>query len=750
MNYEKMRTELSDYYRNESGNRCNKFYKVCCARLDSLYKDGMSPYEMKVLQYNTITDMFDPVLFYSSPFYYETGTMWALCDGSRDFHGYRHPGGWTYWKNCHMFRDQDPGLMKLMETHLSELFYSMGPPEGGAYNDTMQHFNFNNRPVLNYGLKGIYEKALKSLESAQTKDEKDFLNSLLDAMLALKKMSEKFAEKAKQMMENAPDKEAKANMELIYKTAAKTPWEKPETLYEALNALIFMRKAIGTLEGIGPNTYGRIDMDLYPFYLSDIKNGATDEQEYDLVCKFLLCNDLHFDHDMKMVGYADHELENTYVLGGCDNEGNPCYNELTNMFLKATRKERIIFPKITCRYSDNSPKEYLEEINKAISNGTSTVLYQNDNATIPAMIKAGYTLDEARDYLITGCWAIMANGVEKIDDGCYVNILKVLEYTIHKRTDKMKKVEMNFAPIDEAKTFEEVYKIMCDNIMVLFKKRAEVIRKGGNIWDKVDPLPIFSSTMDYCIDKKKDYTAGGGKYRNSRYEIVGFPNVIDSLTAIKTLCFDSKKYTLKELLNAVRNDWNGFQEIRRDAIGCTGWGDGNVETAEFANRFNRDLHDMALKQIGTYGGKIFIGHFTYTEIRWWGLKTLSTPDGRKSGDYIAQGITPSRLKKIKSVSDPINSLSMLDSSNICGNSVINIILPGHTPLPVCDAFLRAASKTGMQSLQLNCVSREQLLDAQKHPENYPELIVRVCGFSAKFTSLSPQWQQEVLSRTFYE
>lgn len=750
MSYEAMRKELWDFYKEGTGERGEEFRKKVYALLDQNYKEGMNPYEMKIMQYQTIADQFEPVLFYTSPYYYETGTMWAHCDGSRRFRGFDHAGGWTYWKNWHFFRDQDPELMDLLRVHQEELFYTAGAP-GGAYNDTMQHFNFNCRPILKMGLKGLYEKAKKGLETASDWEEKAFLSSVCESMLTLKKMSEKYAAKAEEMIETAPDDAAKENLRLIAKTAKRTPWEAPSSLYEALNAHAFMRKAVGALEGIGPNTFGRIDMDLYPFYQQDIESGRlTKEKAYELICKFLLTWDLHYDHDIKMVGYSDHELENTYVLGGCDKEGNPLYNELTKMFLQATREEKIIFPKITCRYSKNSPAEYLKEANIAVLDGTSTLLYQNDDATIPACVKAGKTLEEARDYMITGCWAITANEIEKIDDGYYVNILKVFEYTLHNRTDKMERVKMNFAPIDGATSFEEVYRIICDNIMVLFKERARVIRKGGNIWNKVDPLPIFSSTMKDCIENKRDYTNKGARYRDSRYELVGFPNVVDSLLAIKSLCFDTKKYTLTQMLDAIRNNWEGYEELRRDALNCSGWGDGNTESALFANRFNDDLYAMAQEQVGTYGGIVVIGHLTYTEIRFWGEQTLATPDGRKNGEYIAQGLTPSRLKRIPAVTSVINSFSHLDSSKIGGNSVVNIILPNKTTLELCDAFLRSVSSCAVQSLQLNCTSKEQLRDAQKHPEKYPNLIVRVCGFSAKFTSLSPEWQEEVLTRNFYE
>jgi formate C-acetyltransferase len=243
---------------------------------------------------------------------------------------------------------------------------------------------------------------------------------------------------------------------------------------------------------------------------------------------------------------------------------------------------------------------------------------------------------------------------------------------------------------------------------------------------------------------------GGARYNDDYQLLFGLPNIVDSLMAIKTLVFDQKKYTLPEYLTAVRANWEGYELMRLEALHCHGWGDGNKDSCALANRLNNDLYAIFQKKVGTYGGKVHMGHLTYTEIRFWGEKTLATPDGRKNGEYFAQGLTPSRLKQIPCVLDVVNSLACLDASTMAANSVVNIILPNNTPLDRCETFLRVAAGTALQSLQLNCTSREELLDAQKHPEKYPHLIVRVTGFSAKFTSLSREWQNEVITRNFYE
>lgn len=748
MNEIKLRKELYDFYLHGDAERSESFADKCFGIMDGRYIEGMSVTEQKMLQYDVITEEFTPVLFKYSPYFYETGVLTSLSDGARyaKGHDFTQANGWVHSRNDHLFIEQDKELYERRCIHMDEKLYLIC----GPYNDTCQHFNFNCRPILESGLKGIYEKAKAELKNAKSEEEQEFLNAVCHGMLSLRHMSEKFAEKAEIMLESETDEECRKNLKLISDTAGRIPWEAPGTFYEALATIAFLRTAMGSLEGVGPNTFGRVDKDLIKFYNEDIKSGKINyDKAYELICQFLIIWDCHYDHDMLMSGYSDHELENTYTLGGCDEDGEPLYNEITEMFLRATREKKIIFPKIICRFSKNSPKEYLDEINISIVNGTSVVLLQNDDATIPAIIRSGRTVQEARDYVVSGCWGVATNQ-EKYDHGSYINFIKPFEFSVHNMTDKMKKIGIMFEFFDDCKNFEELYQKTLRNCELLLEAKLDVTRRGGRILHKVDRFPIFSSTLENCLENHADYSMGGAKYNDDYQLMFGLPNIVDSLLAIKTLVYDKKLYTLDELLTAVRSNWEGFEEMRLEAIGCPGWGDGSEESCFLANRFNNDLFEICQKQTGTYGGKVNMGHLTYTEIRFWGEETLSLPDGRKNGEYFAQGLTPSRLKRIPCVNDVINSLACLDPSTMAANSVVNIILPDNISVELCEAFLRTISETAIQSLQLNCTSKEQLLDAQKHPEKYPDLIVRVTGFSAKFTSLSPEWQEEVLSRNFYE
>ncbi len=742
MNYTELRNEAKKYHQETSFEKGKINFERIMSAIESEYKEGMTAYEMKALQYGVIAEECEPILFEHCPFYYETGMIPGYSDGCAGYKGWKHAGGFTAFKNEHLFIDQDPELYELRRRQGAELLYLIC----GKYNDTAQHFALYFGRIFKGGLRSVYDRVNQLLETASD-EEKPFLQSAAVGLLAAKRISERFAEVAQKLSAEHPENE---NYRRIAESAKRCPWEKPQSFYEALNCYAFMRKVVGSLDGIGPNSFGRPDIDLLPFYEADIESGKlTKDEAYALISQFLIIWDCHYDHDMKMVGYSDHELENTYTIGGCDADGKPIFNDITEMFLRAAREEGIIFPKIKCRYSKNSPKEYLALVNEPISKGTTTVIIQNDDSTVPALMRAGRTAEEARDYLVTGCWGLYTNGNDCHDDGTYMNLLKVLEFTLYQPKETMDAVNMHFRPFDGAESFDEVYRIMLENIDLFFKERTRVITKGAQIWDKVSPMPFYSSTLKDCLDSKRDYSKQGTRFKDDNFDCVGFPNVVDSLMAIKTLCFDEKRYTLDEFLAAVRRNWEGAEDIRLAAVKCPGWGDGSDESCAFARRFHTDLYGLTEKLTGAYGGKVNLGHFTYTEIRFWGERTLATPDGRHSGEYFAQGLTPSRLKKIADVTSVARSLAAIDRTELAGNSVVNLIMPDGLSLDHMDAMLRAFSDTALGSLQLNCVSRDTLLDAQKHPEKYPELIVRVCGFSAKFTSLSPEWQEEVLSRNYY-
>lgn len=737
-----LHNELKEFY-GEQDFKAYDFNKLCSEELEKRVTDDMSSYEQKGIQYETIAELCNPVIFKNSSFYYEIATMSALCNGHGEnasaakISGLIHPGGWVYRRNKHLFIDIDPVLYKKSRSE----FYEWS----ADYGDPRFHKAFNMEPVLKKGIKGIYEDVRSRITEDCTEKEKDFFENMCKGLLAIKTISEKFSKRAAEMIPDATDEAERKRLERIAEAAARTPWEAPQNFWEALNTVFFLDKALGGLDGVAIETMGRLDWLLNPFYEKDIEKGVlTREEAYDLVAEFLLSWDAHHNHETN-IGMITQEGA-TYTLGGCDKEGKVVFNEMTKIFLEATSEHKIINPKIMCRYSANSPKEYIDLLNHDVLRGTSTIQYQNDDAFIPALLKIGVELPDANNYHLLGCWEPAIENAT--NEHCtYMYLLKILERSIY---DDYQHEELKITPITNAKSFEEVYDITIANFRRVLEYKFNATYKGRSVWEQVDPLLIVSSAMSSCLDKKKDCTGGGAKYQIDDQIFAGVPNVVDSLLVIKELCFDKKICTLDELLSAVKNNWEGAEDLRRLALRCSFWGDEKEESGKMMGNLVHDLYEICDTLPCLYGGKVAIGFMLFLEVFREAEHLRATPDGRRNFEHFARGLTPTALHHIDSPTSLVNSLKYIDSSEVAANSAINFTLP-FTPehADTFAAFVKTTADSATEALQINCVTKETLLDAQKHPENYRDLVIRVCGYSAKFVALDERLQADIISRNFY-
>lgn len=739
--YHELQQELQAFYAILD-EKAFVFNEKCSQRLEESFDERASSYQQKALQYQTIAELCQPVLFKNCRYYYETATMNASTQGegenSRSEKAPLHPGGWLYRKNRHMFVDQDPELFQNSRIP----FYSWC----GEYGDFRWHFAFNIEPVFACGLRGLYEKAEMQLKDA-VGEERDYLESTLVGLLAARHMCEKFSLLAREKLESVRDGAERRRLEIIAEAAARTPWEAPQNIYEALNTILLLTKVIAGLDGVNLTAMGRYDLILYPFYRRDLEQGTfTGEEIYDLICEFLMVLHNHVDHDEKHQGTHNYESY-VYTLGGCDAQGNPVYNELTQMFLRAHREHKLIFPKIKCRYGKNSPKEYLDAINADVLRGRTYILYQNDDAMIPALVKAGISLEDARNYCLLGCWEPVIN--EATNEHCgYVNLLKILELSLY---GDWHHPELEITPLGDAADFGEAYRITIENFANTLRHKCHAAYRGRRIWSRVDPLMLISSAYDSCIENRKDYTAGGTRYHLDEVICSGIVNVVDSLLVIRELCFEKKLCTLPELIFALGKNWEGYEALRNAALGCRHWGDESEESGSLMARVCHDLYEIAKTIPVLYGGRVTLGYMLYLEMYRWCSSLRATPDGRRSGDYFERGFTPSRLHPQHGATSVVNCMKWVDGSEIAANSVMNVTIPlkpEHSG--VFGDYLRASAESGIGAFQINCVTREELLAARENPEAHRDIVVRVCGYSAQFVSLSDEVQTEFLSRNFYE
>lgn len=739
MDFVSLRKELRVFY-DALEEKAYHFNVVCSDIMENIITDDMPAAAQKAALYEVIADHAEPVVFHNSSFYYEPATMSATTRGEGENGRARlaklHPGGWLYRHNNHKFRDADPELFKNSRVP----FYSWC----GEYGDFRYHFAFNIKPVLANGLCSLYEKAEAALQTDCTDSERIYLESTMKGLLSVKKLIDKFADKAEEALKTADSPEETARLSRIAKTARRVPWEAPTTFYEALNTIALMAKLIGAMEGVNNTDMGRLDIILLPFYEKEIKNGTSKSEIYDLIKEFLILWESHFDMDLKHEGTHNYECM-VYTLGGCDGQGNQVYNDLTRMFLRAHAEEMLIFPKRKCRYSDKSPKEYLDTINAEILAGRTSVLYLNDNSLIPAFEKLGFPTDVARDYTVLGCWEPVLHGSTNEHCG-YVNLIKIFELSVY---NDWSHPEIKFVPVESARNFEDLYSITLRNIIEVLRHKCHAAYEGRKTWPDVDPMLIISSALDDCITNKRDYTAGGARYKVDELVCSGLVNVVNSLLVIRELCFEKKAISISRLLDAVRNNWETAEDLRQEALQCHYWGDESRESGELMAAVVHDLYEGTRDFPVLYGGRVSLGYMLYLELHGWSKSLRATPDGRHTGDFFERGFTPSILHRIKSATSVINGMRYVDASEIGADSVLNVTLAlKDTDADAFEAFMRVSAKTGVQAFQINCVTREDLLAARKDPDRYRDIVVRVCGFSAKFVTLSDEVQTEFLQRNF--
>jgi formate C-acetyltransferase len=450
----------------------------------------------------------------------------------------------------------------------------------------------------------------------------------------------------------------------------------------------------------------------------------------------------------KIDSYSDQEAEMPMSLGGCDKDGTPIWNELTEMFLDAHLGCDCVFPKLHCRVASNSPEPYLRKIGELLLKSHAVFTLLNDDRYVKQYMDEGFSAEDARSYIGVGCWNGFIDSVMDVDEANYTSVIRILELTIHKNLELEREMRLSLDPIDGAQTFEEVEETVYRNFMRFFRDVLATYTHYGSANAKVFPHPVYSVCLRGGVESRRDTTEGGVASR-PRIMTLGFiGNAIDSLCAIRQLCFVDKTCTLAELLAAVRSNWAGErgEELRMKAMAAPYWGDGGKISTGMMSRWMKRIRAEIEGYRNDQGGPYRIAIYAYREFMYWGLKTKATPDGRHDGDRLAQGFSPSEYRCKEGVTAVMNAIGELPHEALYASNANLTFDRTAMNEALMAAIIRVFAKKGSHMMQPNCNSVEELLDAQAHPERHQDLIVRVCGFSARFVSLSKRWQDEVIAR----
>ena len=593
-------------------------------------------------------------------------------------------------------------------------------------------------------------------DALRKKQELEAMKICCDAIIIYAKRYEKYA---KELAEKESDPVRKAELLQIAENCSVVPAHAPQTYYQALQMYWFVH--IGVTTELNPwdaFSPGRLDQHLYPFYKNDTASGVLDDAK---ALELLECLWVKFNNQPAppKVGitlkesstYTDFANINT---GGIAPDGSDGVNEVSYLILDCMDEMRLLQPSSNVQISRKTPHKFLKRACEISRRGWGQPAFYNTEAIVQELLNAGKSLEDARKGGTSGCVETGAFGNEAYILTGYLNLPKIVELTLYNGYDKVSNQQLGPKTGDarEFKTYGEFFEA--------YKKQVEyfvnIKIEGNNIIEKIYaeymPVPFLSLVTNGCIASGKDYNGGGAKYNTNYIQGVGIGTITDSLAAIKYNVFDNKKFSIEELQKALDANFEGYEDIHHLVTSKTPKYGNDDDYADDIMRSVFDLYRrMVVGRPNIKGGKYGINMLPTTCHVYFGEVMMASPNGRKAHLPVSEGISPDKGADVHGPTAVIKSCSKMDHL-ATGGTLLNqkftpSVVEGDLGLEHMANLVRAYFNMDGHHIQFNVIDREVLLDAQKHPENYKDLIVRVAGYSDHFHNLSKALQDEIIGRT---
>ncbi|WP_286638434.1 glycyl radical protein [Faecalibaculum rodentium] len=536
-----------------------------------------------------------------------------------------------------------------------------------------------------------------------------------------------------------------------------------QTFHEAVQSLWFLFTILHMESNASSFSPGRMDQYLWPYYEKDIREGRLTEQKAleileALWLKFNQIVYLRNQHSAKY--FAGFPIGFNIAIGGVDEEGNDTYNDLSLLLLKAQYDLGLPQPNLSVRLNRNTSRELLQDAIQVVAKGSGMPQFFNDEAIIHTMVQdLGIEEKDARDYAIVGCVELTTHGNNLgWSDAAMFNLNKALELAMNHGKCLLtgEQIGPDFGGIEEFETFEELeeaFRKTIDHFIDEMMKAEVVVEKAHQ-----DCLPtaFLSAVIDDCLDKGLDVTAGGAKYNLSGIQMIQVANLADSLAAIKELVYDEKRISREELKQALADNFEGHEITQTMLLKRAPKYGNDIQWvddlgAKWAGYFRERMKDYTNYR----GGPYHTGMYTVSAHVPMGENVGASADGRKATEPLADGgMSPVYGRDMTGPTAVLKSVSRMDDSFTTNGGLLNMkFLPEffrtQTGRDKFEHFLRAFVDLEIPHIQFNVVNREDLIDAQIHPELHQSLTVRVAGYTAYFTELAGKLQDEIIERTSY-
>ena len=617
--------------------------------------------------------------------------------------------------------------------------------------------------IFKIGLKGIIKEAEDRLREIDQKvppdyvEQKEFLQAALIALQASVKFAHRYAQKAREMAAKASDGDDRERLEGIAITCEGVPENPPRSLLEALQSFFF----IHVIRYIEYSTLGigvRFDKIFGPYYEKDLQdNKITKGEALELLqLLWVKFHELGLVYSPMLSGiYGGVESLQALTLGGVDENGKDITNEMTYLVLETAETMRTLEPSIALRYHDGTPDRLLSKASEVIRTGIGYPSFFNDKSMIPMLEKWGVPAADARDYAVTGCVYIEIPG-KNIARRAHGGLIlpKCLWWALH-RGKNPKTGEQWGAPTPDPESFksaDDLLNAYLEQVRFFYGKQNKIENTCRSLYEKYLPRPFYSAVLDGCIEKGKDSRQWA--YPSMVHDfvvIIGPTNVVDSIAAVKKVIFGDQKISMGELIKAMDNNWVGFEEIRQRMLRAPKFGNDDDFVDEVAAQVHHKTSEVLAEFTDRFGHPCRGDGSGVSATYGCAFDTPATPDGRKDGDPFADAtLSPSQGRDFKGPTAVLKSASKIDTTKSYNHLLNQKFLPSALEGDMKNIFvnyLRTWGDLEISHVQFNIVDKVTLLDAQRHPENYPDLIVRVAGYSAYFVDLSKGLQDSIIART---
>ncbi len=605
------------------------------------------------------------------------------------------------------------------------------------------------------------KQAIDLLNDPGSLDKLDELNAMETASKAIIAYAKRHANKLTKLAEKEKNTDRQNELIEMARICHKVPAHAPETVHEMLQHYWFIH--VGVITELNPwDSFnpGRLDQHLFPVYQSDLKNGVKKEQIYELLHAFWIKFNNH--PAPPKVGVTAQE-SNTFTdfclinVGGVTPEGNDAVNEMSFILLDVIEEMRLLQPSSMVQISKKSPDTFIKRMLKIVKTGFGQPSVFNTDAIIQELLRQGKDIIDARNGGASGCVETGAFGTESYILTGYFNLVKVLEVTLNNGVDPVSGqiIGLKTDEATEFKSFDELYKAFEKQLNYFI----DIKLKGNNIieqlWAKRLPAPFLSTLIEDCISNAKDYNAGGARYNTSYVQGVGLGTITDSLAAIKKMVFDDRLISMLEMLDALNNNFDSNLELRHKLVyESPKYGNDDDNADNIAIQVFESFYNSVNGKPTPRGGVFRINMLPTTCHVYFGQVTGATPDGRLAGMPTSEGISPVQGADKLGPTSVLKSASKIDHLRTGGTLLNQKFTPSFFEYPGAydnlTALIRSYFRLDGHHIQFNVVNADTLRDAQKHPELYKDLIVRVAGYSDYFNHLGEDLQNEIINRTEHQ